>query len=185
VAIAYRMKERLRDFYATTDPAEALSMLEELVTHRVKRTMPPEIQKLGRTIRSWFDKIVNFHIARVSNGPTESLNNLIKRIKRIGLGSATSRTTASGRCSTPASPTGASWAQSSSGEDPQTPSGSEEPNYQFRGMKFLRLSELQMVLPIILPNLPVHWDGQDGQDAPQRIAAMPGSIRQRGENSWN
>jgi transposase len=86
VAIAYRMKERLRDFYATSDAAEAQAMLEELVTHCVKRTMPPEIQKLGKTIRTWFDKIVNFHLARVSNGPTESLNNLIKRIKRIGFG---------------------------------------------------------------------------------------------------
>jgi len=86
VAIAYRMKERLRDFYATTNLAEARAMLEELVAHCTKRSMPPEIQKLGRTIRSWFDKIVNFHLARVSNGPTESLNNLIKRIKRIGFG---------------------------------------------------------------------------------------------------
>jgi transposase len=48
--------------------------------------MPPEVQKLGRTIRSWFDKIANFHRSRVSNGPTEALNNLIKRIKRIGFG---------------------------------------------------------------------------------------------------
>jgi transposase len=86
VSIAYRMKERLRDFYATTNPAEARAMLEELVAHCVKRAMPPEIQKLGRTIHHWFDKIVNFHLARVSNGPTESLNNLIKRIKRIGFG---------------------------------------------------------------------------------------------------
>ena len=61
-------------------------MLEELQSHCVKRAMPPEIQKLGRTIRPWFDKICNFHLARVSNGPTESLNNLIKRIKRIGFG---------------------------------------------------------------------------------------------------
>ena len=86
VAIAYRIKERLRDFYATYNPEEARAMLEELQAHSVKRAMPPEIQKLGRTIRYWFDKIVNFHIARVSNGPTESLNNLIKRIKRIGFG---------------------------------------------------------------------------------------------------
>jgi transposase len=86
VAIAYRMKERVRDFYRTTNPEEARSMLEELVTHCVKKAMPPEVQKLGRTIRTWFDKIVNFHLAHVSNGPTESLNNLIKRIKRIGFG---------------------------------------------------------------------------------------------------
>jgi transposase len=86
VAIAYRIKERLRDFYGTYGPEEARAMLEELQRHCVKRAMPPEIQRLGRTIHQWFDKIANFHIARVSNGPTESLNNLIKRIKRIGFG---------------------------------------------------------------------------------------------------
>jgi len=48
--------------------------------------MPPEIQSLGRTIRAWFDKICNYHLARVSNGPTEAVNNLNKRIKRIGFG---------------------------------------------------------------------------------------------------
>jgi transposase len=86
VAIAYRIKERLRDFYGTYDPKEARAMLDELQRHCVKRAMPPEIQRLGRTIRQWFDKICNFHVARVSNGPTESLNNLIKRVKRIGFG---------------------------------------------------------------------------------------------------
>jgi transposase len=86
VAIAYRIKERVRDFYRTFDPDEARQMLEELQSHCLKRAMPPEVQKLGRTIRHWFDKIANFHLARVSNGPTEALNNLIKRIKRIGFG---------------------------------------------------------------------------------------------------
>jgi transposase len=86
VAIAYRVKERVRDFYRTADPSEARAMLEELQTHCLKRAMPPEVQKLGRTIKTWFDRIANFHLARVSNGPTEALNNLIKRIKRIGFG---------------------------------------------------------------------------------------------------
>jgi transposase len=86
VAIACRVKERLRDFYACADIDEAHSILEELVAHCLKPAMPPEVQKLGRTLRTWFDKIVNFHLARISNGPTESLNNLIKRIKRIGFG---------------------------------------------------------------------------------------------------
>jgi transposase len=31
-------------------------------------------------------RTANFHLARVSNGPTEALNNLIKRSKRIGFG---------------------------------------------------------------------------------------------------
>ena len=86
VAIAYRIKERVRDFYRTFDLDEARRMLEELQNHCLTRAMPPEIQKLGRTIKNWFDKIVNYHLVRVSNGPTEALNNLIKRIKRIGFG---------------------------------------------------------------------------------------------------
>jgi transposase len=86
VAIAYRMKERLRDFYRSRDPDEARAILDELQRHCRKKAMPPEVQKLGRTLHTWFDKIANFHLARVSNGPTEALNNLVKRIKRIGFG---------------------------------------------------------------------------------------------------
>jgi transposase len=86
VAIAYRVKERLRDFYRCADVDEAEALLIDLQTHCMKKAMPPEIRRLGRTLKNWFAKIVNFHLARVSNGPTEALNNLIKRIKRIGFG---------------------------------------------------------------------------------------------------
>jgi transposase len=86
VAIAYRVKERLRDFYRTNDAEAARTLLEDLVRHCLKKAMPPEVQKLGRTLRKWFDKICNYHLAKISNGPTEALNNLIKRIKRIGFG---------------------------------------------------------------------------------------------------
>lgn len=48
--------------------------------------MLPELRKLGATLERWFDKICNYHLARMSNGPTEALNDLIKRIKRIGFG---------------------------------------------------------------------------------------------------
>jgi len=61
-------------------------MLTELVEHCRREAMPPELRKLGGTLERWFDKICNYHLARVSNGPTEALNNLIKRIKRIGFG---------------------------------------------------------------------------------------------------
>ena len=86
VAIAYRVKERVRDFYRCADPKQARLLLEELVAHCTKRAMPPEIQRLGRTIKKWFEKICNYHLARVTNGPTEALNNLVKRIKRVGFG---------------------------------------------------------------------------------------------------
>ena len=86
VAIAYRVKERLRDFYSMTDINEARAALGELQRHCSKPAMPPELQRFARTIRKWFDKICNYHLAKVTNGPTEAINNLIKRIKRIGFG---------------------------------------------------------------------------------------------------
>ena len=86
VAIAYRVKERLRDFYRTNDRVQARGILEELVLHCSKSAMPAEVQRLGRTLHRWFDKICNYHLAKVTNGPTEALNNLVKRIKRIGFG---------------------------------------------------------------------------------------------------
>ena len=86
VAIAYRVKERLRDFYRSADRFEARQILGELARHCRKRAMPPEIQRLGKTIAKWFDKLCNYHLAKVSNGPTEALNNLVKRIKRIAFG---------------------------------------------------------------------------------------------------
>lgn len=86
VAIAYRVKERLREFYAQTNIDRARWMLQDLISHCQKDSMPGELRRLGMTLDKWFDKLLNFHIARVSNGPTEALNNLIKRIKRIGFG---------------------------------------------------------------------------------------------------
>jgi transposase len=86
VALGYRVKERLREFYRCTDIQTARAMLSELIDHCLRPGLPPELNKLARTFKAWFDKICNFHIARVSNGPTEALNNLIKRIKRIGYG---------------------------------------------------------------------------------------------------
>ncbi|HUZ88375.1 MAG TPA: transposase [Candidatus Acidoferrales bacterium] len=86
VAIAYRIKERLRDFYRTSDQDQARLLLDDLVSHCSKQALPPELQRLGRTLRRWFDKICNYHLAKVTNAPTEALNNLVKRIQRIGFG---------------------------------------------------------------------------------------------------
>ena len=77
------MKERLRDFDRCSGAGQARQMLEELKDHCLKPSMPPEVQRLGRTVKAWFDKICNYHLARMTNCPTEALNNLIKRVKRL------------------------------------------------------------------------------------------------------
>ena len=48
--------------------------------------MPPEINRLGRTIWNWRHQIANWHAARVTNAATETANNLIKRVKRVAFG---------------------------------------------------------------------------------------------------
>ena len=55
-------------------------MLDDLQTHFLKNAFPPDIRKLGLTLKEVFYKICNYHLARITNAPTEALNNLIKRI---------------------------------------------------------------------------------------------------------
>lgn len=85
VRMTWHAKETLRGFY--TQPAdEAEGFLDELIDDMVDESMPPEVRALGRTLRRWRAQVLAWHQARVSNGPTEATNNLIKRIKRIGFG---------------------------------------------------------------------------------------------------
>ena len=45
------------------------------------------VRSLGRIISRWRDQIVAWHQARVpSNGSTEAVNNLVKRVKRVAFG---------------------------------------------------------------------------------------------------
>jgi transposase len=85
VRMTWHAKETLRGFY--TQPAdEADAFLDELIVEFADDAHPSEVNALGKTLRTWRDQILAWHQARVSNGPTESINNLIKRIKRIGFG---------------------------------------------------------------------------------------------------
>jgi transposase len=85
VRMCWHAKETLRGFY--TQPAEdAEGFLDELIADMVDESMPPEVRSLGRTLRRWRDQLLAWHAAKVSNGPTEAANNLVKRIKRIGFG---------------------------------------------------------------------------------------------------
>jgi Transposase len=47
---------------------------------------PPEVRSLGRTLTRWLEEITNSHKASVASGPTEAVNNPIKRIQPIGFG---------------------------------------------------------------------------------------------------
>jgi transposase len=86
VTTAWHAREVVRQIYQQPDVELAREWVEEIVTDFTDRTCPPEIRRLGRTIGRWRDQIVNWHRAGYSNGPTEAMNNLTKRIKRVAFG---------------------------------------------------------------------------------------------------
>jgi transposase len=46
-----------------------------------------ELSRLARTVRAWDAEILAFHSTKsCSNGPTEAVNLLIKKVKRVGHG---------------------------------------------------------------------------------------------------
>jgi transposase len=83
---AWHAKEVVRSIYDIDDVTMAEEFVCELATDFQHDDRPLEVRSLGRTLARWFDEITNWHKAFVSNGPTEAVNNLIKRIKRIGFG---------------------------------------------------------------------------------------------------
>ena len=86
VRMTWHAKETTRGLYDIDEPDIAAEYLDELIGDMRDPAMPPEVRSLGRTLARWRDQIVAWHQAFVSNGPTEAVNSLIKRIKRVGFG---------------------------------------------------------------------------------------------------
>jgi transposase len=85
VAFAYSVKEAVARFYETQDPDAAADLLRDIIDHASRRSAPPEVRTLARTLSNWFEPITAWHQAKVSNGPTEGMNNLLKRVKRVSV----------------------------------------------------------------------------------------------------
>ena len=86
VRMAWHAKEFVRSIYDHHDPDLALEFVTRLGRDLQDDTCPPEMRQLGRTIVRWRTQIAAWHQAHVSNGPTEAINNLIKRVKRVAFG---------------------------------------------------------------------------------------------------
>jgi transposase len=86
VAVAWQGKELLRAVYAADGEADARRALARF-HHWAGGVGVPELSRLARTVRAWEAEIVAFHTTGgCSNGPTEALNLLIKKVKRVGHG---------------------------------------------------------------------------------------------------
>ena len=86
VWFAWNAKEVVRQIYDHTDHQLAAEWVDEIVRDFADREMPLEVRRLGRSIARWRDQIIAWHRSHVSNGPTEAVNNLVKRVKRVAFG---------------------------------------------------------------------------------------------------
>jgi len=86
VAVAWEAKEAVRELYGHQDESLALEWVDALAEDLTDSMRPPEVRSLGRTLRRWRNEITAWHACHLSNGPTEAMNNLVKRIKRVAFG---------------------------------------------------------------------------------------------------
>jgi transposase len=82
---AWLAKESVRDVYLVDNPADAEVLLDKAI-EGCRTDWVDEVRSLGNTLSKWRDEILNHHHTGASNGPTEGLNLLIKKIKRAGHG---------------------------------------------------------------------------------------------------
>lgn len=86
VGAAWLAKELVREIYTAHGLAHAQRRLIVFYDF-VADADVPELVRLAKTIAAWEDEILAFHTTDgLSNGPTEGINLLIKKIKRVGHG---------------------------------------------------------------------------------------------------
>ena len=86
VRMTWHAKEVVRQTYDHHDPGIAEAWVDDIGRDFGDVEMPVEVRRLGRTITRWKDQIVAWHHSHVSNGPTEAISNLVKRVKRVAFG---------------------------------------------------------------------------------------------------
>ena len=82
---AWLAKESVRDIYLTERSQDAELLLDKAIEGCAMDTVD-EIRSLGRTLARWRAEILAHHTTGASNGPTEGLNLLVKKVKRAGHG---------------------------------------------------------------------------------------------------
>ena len=82
---AWLAKESVRDVYLATGRRDAAVLLDKTIAGCLADDVA-EIVSLGKTLKSWRTEILAHHSTGASNGPTEGLNLLVKKVKRCGHG---------------------------------------------------------------------------------------------------
>jgi transposase len=82
---AWLAKEKVRDVYLTDDPQAAAVLLDEAIAF-AEASHVGEVRTLAKTLAAWRPEILAHHATGASAGPTEAMNLLIEKVRRVGHG---------------------------------------------------------------------------------------------------
>ena len=82
---AWALKETLADLYSNTDRRTGETALADWHHHAAAFDIA-ETNRLARTLRAWEPELLAYFDRRLTNGPTEGTNRIIKAVKRQGFG---------------------------------------------------------------------------------------------------
>ena len=82
---AWLAKEKTRDVYLTDDPDQAAVLLDAAIAF-CDASHVGEVRTLGKTLAAWKPEIIAHHGTGASAGPTEAMNLLIEKVRRVGHG---------------------------------------------------------------------------------------------------
>jgi transposase len=85
LAQAHRLKETFLNIWNSLDRHEAEQRLDRWLGE-VPEYLQDDFKELLRAIKNWRQEILNYFVHRVTNAFTESANNIIKNMQRVGRG---------------------------------------------------------------------------------------------------
>lgn len=83
---AWLAKECLRDLYILGSDAELAGRWLDALIEDCRDRRAKEVRGMAGTLKRWQNQILAFHTTGASNGPTEGLNSIIKKVERVAAG---------------------------------------------------------------------------------------------------
>ena len=85
LAVAHALKEQLYDLWEQDDEDAAIQYLSDWIAD-AEWSKIPEMQAFAKTLRKYWQEVLNFYGCEITSGPLEGLNNKIKTLKRQSYG---------------------------------------------------------------------------------------------------
>ncbi len=83
---AWTAKECVRDLYCLYGEPELAGRWIDGIIDDCDEADAKEVRGMAQTLKRWRSQILAWHTTGATNGPTEGLNSIIKKVKRVGAG---------------------------------------------------------------------------------------------------